>query len=74
MTRRRNLCSMAAIGGPIAALSLLAGSPASKADELADLRANQELLPVQKLRPSPEGRRFVSRGHDTEPRVPIKCG
>jgi len=35
---------MAAIGGPIAAVSLLIGSPASRADELADLRANQELL------------------------------
>jgi hypothetical protein len=35
---------MAAIGGPIAAFSLLIGSPASRADELADLRANQELL------------------------------
>jgi outer membrane DcaP-like protein/porin-like protein len=44
MTRGRNLCSMAAIGGPIAALSLLIGSPTSRADELADLRANQELL------------------------------
>src|SRR6516164_6314769 len=44
MTRGRILCSMAAIGGPIAAFSLLIGSPASRADELADLRANQELL------------------------------
>jgi hypothetical protein len=34
---------MAAIGG-IGAISLLIGSPASRADELADLRANQELL------------------------------
>jgi hypothetical protein len=44
MDRKRSLCSVAAIGGPIAAISLLAGSPASRADELADLRANQELL------------------------------
>jgi hypothetical protein len=43
MIRRRNLCNVAAIGG-IAAISLLIGSPASRADELADLRANQELL------------------------------
>jgi hypothetical protein len=35
---------MAAIGGPIAAFSLLICSPVSRADELADLRANQELL------------------------------
>ena len=40
----RKLCSVAAIGGPIAAISLLGGSPASRADELADLRANQEFL------------------------------
>ena len=44
MIRRWNLSSIVAIGGPIAAISLLTGSPASKADELADLRANQELL------------------------------
>src|SRR5215467_4990294 len=44
MIRKRSLCSMAAIGGPIAAVSLLMGSSASRADELADLRANQELL------------------------------
>jgi hypothetical protein len=44
MIRKRSLYSMAAIGGPIAAVSLLMGSPASRADELADLRANQELL------------------------------
>jgi hypothetical protein len=44
MTKKRNLCTVAAIGGPIAVFSLLTGSPASSADELADLRANQELL------------------------------
>src|SRR5215469_16060256 len=44
MTGMRDLCSVAAIGGPIAAISLLTGSPAPRADELADLRANQELL------------------------------
>jgi len=43
MIRRRNLCSVAAIGG-IVAISLLTGSPVALADELADLRANQELL------------------------------
>jgi len=41
---RKNLCSVAAVGGSIAAILLLTGSPVSKADELADLRANQELL------------------------------
>jgi hypothetical protein len=44
MIRKRKLCSVAAIGGPIAVFSLLTGSPGSRADELADLRANQELL------------------------------
>jgi len=44
MIRRRNLSSVAAVGGPIAAVLLLTGSAASRADELADLRANQELL------------------------------
>jgi hypothetical protein len=44
MTRKRYICSVAAIGGPIAVFSLLVGSPASRADELADLRANQERL------------------------------
>jgi hypothetical protein len=36
--------AFAAITGPIAAIALLAGSSAARADELADLRANQELL------------------------------
>ena len=44
MTRQRNFGSLAAIGGSIAAIVLLAVSPAARADELADLRANQELL------------------------------
>jgi hypothetical protein len=35
---------MAAIGGLTATIALLAGPPASRADEMADLRANQELL------------------------------
>src|SRR3984893_7621936 len=36
--------AFAAIGGSIPAIALLAGSCAARADELADLRANQELL------------------------------
>src|SRR5499425_547741 len=44
MTRQRKFGSAAAIGGSIAAFVLLAGTPAARADELADLRANQELL------------------------------
>src|SRR6516165_3463890 len=44
MTRKRKLGSAAAIGGIGAAIAFLAGSPVAVADELADLRANQELL------------------------------
>src|SRR6266851_81901 len=44
MTGKRNIVSVAAIGGLAAALTLLVVSPAAQADELADLRANQELL------------------------------
>ena len=44
MTRKRNIGSVAAIGGLSAAIALLTGLPAVSADELADLRANQELL------------------------------
>jgi hypothetical protein len=44
MTRKRTLAKVAAIGGVIATAALLTGLPAASADELADLRANQELL------------------------------
>src|SRR5215471_19318181 len=44
MIRKRNIGSVAAIGGLTAAVALLTGLPAASADELADLRANQELL------------------------------
>src|SRR6202022_1545640 len=44
MTRQRNFGSLAAIGGSIAAIVLLAVSPAARAGGVADLRANQELL------------------------------
>src|SRR5438309_1535390 len=44
MTTRRKFGSAAAIGGSIAAIALLAASSVARADELADLRANQELL------------------------------
>src|ERR1700760_4020378 len=44
MTRKRNIGRGAAVGGLTATLALLMGLPAANADELADLRANQELL------------------------------
>src|SRR6202790_2238331 len=43
MTRKRTLAKVAAIGGLIATAALLMGLSAASADELADLRANQEL-------------------------------
>ncbi len=44
MMGKRNIGSVAVIGGLSAAIALLTGLPAVSADELADLRANQELL------------------------------
>jgi hypothetical protein len=44
MITKRNIGRVAAIGGLTATIALLTGLPAASADELADLRANQELL------------------------------
>jgi hypothetical protein len=44
MTEKRNIRGVAAIGGLSAAIALLTGLPAVSADELADLRAKQQLL------------------------------
>ena len=44
MTRKRNIATAAALGGLTATIALLTGVSAASADELADLRANQELL------------------------------
>ena len=44
MIRRRNTGMVAAIGGSAVGLVLLTGLPAAKADDLADLRVNLELL------------------------------
>jgi hypothetical protein len=44
MTRKRNIGRAAAVGGLTASIALLTGLPSASADELADLRANQELL------------------------------
>ncbi|HEX3410244.1 MAG TPA: DcaP family trimeric outer membrane transporter [Stellaceae bacterium] len=44
MIRKRNIGRAAAIAGLAATVPLLMGLPAASADELADLRANQELL------------------------------
>src|SRR5271170_1604877 len=44
MIRKPNLGPLAAIGGLVAAIALLTGYSAASADELADLRANQQLM------------------------------
>src|SRR4051812_14328196 len=44
MTRKRNIGTAAVLGGLTATIALLTGLSAASADELADLRANQELL------------------------------
>jgi hypothetical protein len=44
MMRMPDIGTLAAIGGLTAAIALLTGLPAASADELGDLRANQELL------------------------------
>src|SRR5712691_11419611 len=44
MSWKRNAAITAVSGGVISVVALLTGPPAAKADELADLRANQELL------------------------------
>jgi hypothetical protein len=44
MTRTHTIGTWAAIGGVTATIALLTGLPAANADELADLRANQEML------------------------------
>src|SRR5215472_4477082 len=44
MTRTDRAGGLAAFAGLTATIALLTGLPAAKADELADLRANQELL------------------------------
>src|SRR5438094_149958 len=44
MTKTRAASAVVKIGGSVAAIALLTGLPAARSDELADLRANQELL------------------------------
>jgi hypothetical protein len=44
VTRKRHLGGVAAIGAPAAAIALLAALFTAKADELSNLRANQQLL------------------------------
>jgi hypothetical protein len=84
MIRKRTIATLAALGGMTAAVALLSAPPAAQADELADLRANQELLQrrIDQLAqaPAPAGpgaptlagsfpRSFLIPGTDTSLRV-----
>ena len=44
MNTKRNIGTMMALGGFTAVVALMTALPSANADELADLRANQELL------------------------------
>src|SRR5436309_15891157 len=44
MNTKRNIGTMMALGGFTAVVALMTALPSARADELADLRANQELL------------------------------
>ena len=80
MTEKRNIRGVAAIGGLSAAIALLSGLPAASADELADLRANQELLQkrIDQLSqaPPPAPGQFVPGfGPETRPAAaPVSTG
>ncbi len=68
MIRKRNIGRAAAIGGLAATVALLTGLPAASADELADLRANQELLQrrIDQLAQASQGRPGVPGGYGAE--------
>src|ERR1700758_1648138 len=57
MIRKRNIGRAATVGALAATVALLTGLPAASADELADLRANQELLQrrIDQLAQNPPG-------------------
>src|SRR6266851_5619809 len=83
MSWKRNAAITAVAGGVISVVALLTGVPSAKADELADLRANQELLQqrLDQLAQAPPGappatagvgsfpRSFLIPGTDTSMRV-----
>src|SRR5260221_12427043 len=83
MSWKRNAAITAVSGGVISVVALLAAVPSAKADELADLRANQELLQqrLDQLAQAPPGasagpigvgsfpRSFLIPGTDTSLRI-----
>ncbi len=68
MTRKLNIGRAAAIGGLTASMALLMGLPTVNADELADLRANQELLQrrIDQLAQAAQGRPGVPGAYGAE--------
>src|SRR5690348_12237684 len=68
MIRKRNIGRAAAIGGLAATAALLPGLPVASADELADLRANQELLQrrIEQLAQAAQGRPGVPGAYGAE--------
>ena len=78
MTRTRTIGTLAAIGGLTATVALLTGLPTASADELADLRANQELLQrrIEQLAQAAHGRPGVPGAYGTEavPGQPLAGG
>src|SRR5271165_1651149 len=68
MIRKRNIGRAATIGALTATIALLTGLPAANADELADLRANQELLQrrIEQLAQAAQGRPGVPGGYGAE--------
>src|SRR5437764_13920546 len=68
MIGKRNIGGAVAIGAVSAAVALLTGLPAASADELADLRANQELLQrrIEQLAQAAQGRPGVPGAYGAE--------
>ena len=68
MIRKRNIGRAVAIAGLAATAALLTGLPVASADELADLRANQELLQrrIEQLAQAAQGRPGVPGAYGAE--------
>src|SRR5713101_6845499 len=80
MTKTRGIGSFAAIGGLSATIALLMDLPVASADELADLRANQELLQrrIDQLAQLPPTKAFPGTpgalGTEAAPGMPLAGG
>jgi hypothetical protein len=70
MNGKRNNGRVAAIGGLTAVATLLTGLPAATADELADLKANQELL-QRRIEQLAQGQRPPTAGESVYGTAPV---